>query len=73
MPKIRILTSIAGFREGRDFTWAVGDVVEVDQATANGYVSCDYAELVEEKKRAPKGERVERAVLTPTETRGAAA
>lgn len=69
MPAIKILTGIAGFREGRDFTWNEGDVVDVDQATANGYVSCGFAELARAKPGPkPKADKVERAIVTPAET-----
>ena len=45
MPRIRILQSIAG----SDFSWAPGDVVEVDGAAATAWADGERAELIEEK------------------------
>jgi hypothetical protein len=45
MPRIRILQSIAG----SDFSWAPGDVVEVDGAAAAAWADGERAELVDEK------------------------
>ena len=44
MPRIRILQSIAG----TDFSWAPGDVVDVDGAAASAWADGERAELVTE-------------------------
>lgn len=43
MPRIRILQSIAGL----DFSWAAGEIVEVDATAAAAWADGERAELVE--------------------------
>ncbi|WP_069885273.1 hypothetical protein [Streptomyces luteocolor] len=44
MPRIRILQSVAGL----DFSWAPGDVVEVDAAVAEAWADGERAELADD-------------------------
>jgi hypothetical protein len=46
MPRIRILQSIAG----PDFSWAAGEVVDVDAAAAKAWADGERAELVDDGK-----------------------
>jgi hypothetical protein len=46
MARIRILQSIAGL----DFSWVPGEVVEVDDAAAEGWADGERAELVDDGK-----------------------
>lgn len=46
--KVKMLTSMAGI----DYTWNVGDVVEVDAATGKRFIERNIAEPVSEPKRA---------------------
>jgi hypothetical protein len=59
MPRIRVLTAVAG-----DPSWSAGEVVEVDDATATLWADGERAELVDEpvlsqppRKKGPRGER----------------
>jgi hypothetical protein len=58
MPRIRVLTAVAG-----DPSWSAGEVVEVDDATAAMWADGERAELVDEPRK--KGPRGERAVAPP--------
>ena len=49
MKMIRILEPIAG----HDFSWAPGDVVEVDDATFTGMIAAGFGEAPEERAAAP--------------------
>ncbi|MFJ6561863.1 hypothetical protein ACIQMV_18780 [Streptomyces sp. NPDC091412] len=46
MPRIRILQSVAGL----DFSWAPGDEIDVDAATAAAWADGERAELVADGK-----------------------
>lgn len=67
MPRIRILQSVAGL----DFSWAPGEVIEVDDKTAKAWADGERAELLEEERTPTKGAARSRGGgrSAPTETR----
>lgn len=53
MPRIRILQAVGGL----DFSWAPGDEVDVDAATAKAWADGERAELVDEAKPPARAEK----------------
>lgn len=66
MTKIRILVPVAG----TDFSWAPGDVVDVDEETARAWCDGERAERAADKKRRRRP-TVESAVVSPPENTAA--
>lgn len=57
MPRIRVLQSVAGV----DFSWAPGEEVDVDAATAKAWADGERAELVQDTGRAGSEKAAERS------------